>query len=236
MQSISDYKRVEFELHEYLVQLRDMLVLLKGSEAFLDKIEADIEYIKSKRFQAAVIGEFKRGKSSLINALLGADILPSDIEPTTATINRITYGSKSSATIYYKDGISQTIDIHRLSEYVTKLTAASGEMAAQVKEARITYPVEICRNNIEIIDTPGLNDDEHMTEVTLDMVNSIDAAIVTISAVSPVSSTEQSLISQLIKRENVGCILFVITFIDQIDEEDRERLLHSIRQRICVDS
>lgn len=236
MINIKDYKRLEFELHEYLVQLKDMLLLLKSSERFIEKIDEDIELLKTKRFLVAVIGEFKRGKSSLINALLGADILPSDVTPTTATINRITYGSNAEAVLYYKDGKTSKIDINQLSEHVTKLTENSGEQSRKIREAIITYPVEICRNNIEIIDTPGLNDDESMTNVTLDMVSSIDAAIVTISAVSPVSKTEQALIANLIKRDNIGTIIFVVTYIDQIDEEDRDRLFNNIKQRISVET
>ena len=236
MDSIRDYKRLEFELHEYLVQLKDMLLLLNGSSDYLQKIDNDIEYIKSKRFQVAVIGEFKRGKSSLINALLGSDILPSDVTPTTATINRITYGNDASAILLYKDGTSEKTGIDKLADYVTKLSENSEEQSRRIKEAVITYPLEICRNNIEVIDTPGLNDDEKMTEVTLDALNNIDAAIVTISAVSPVSGTEQSLIAQLIRRKNIGAIVFAVTYIDQIDEEDRERLFDNIKQRIAIDT
>ncbi|MDF2540655.1 MAG: hypothetical protein K0S47_373 [Herbinix sp.] len=236
MNNITDYKRLEFELHEHLVVLRDMLMLMSADANYIDKTNQDIELIKTKRFQVAVVGEFKRGKSSLINALLGADILPSDVTPTTATINRITYGNQASAQLIYKDGRKEAIVIDQLCDYVTKLNDQADLTSGTIKEAVITYPVEICRNNIEIIDTPGLNDDERMTEVTLDMLQHIDAAIVTISAVSPVSKTEQNLIAQLIKRDNIETILFVVTYIDQIDEDDRERLLDNIKQRISTDT
>ena len=84
-----------------------------------------------------------------------------------------------------KNGKSERVDINKLEDYVTKLTAESEERAETVKEATVYYDTEFCKNNVDIIDTPGLNDDDQMTNVTLSILPKIDAAVFVISANSP---------------------------------------------------
>jgi predicted GTPase len=139
------------------------------------------------------MGEFRRGKSSLINALLGLNVLPSDVTPTTATINRITFGTEPKATIHFMDGRKSDINISELQSYVTKLTEENEKTALSIREAVIYYPTVICQNHVDIIDTPGLNDDETMTRTTINILNDIDAVIVTVSALFPYSETEKTL-------------------------------------------
>jgi len=229
-----DYKSIEFRLHELLVQIQEMLVLLNADNNLLEIIAENKELIKSKRYRVAVMGEFKKGKSSLINALLGSNILPADVTPTTATINRITYGMVPLVEIRYKDGRKEEIDISSLSEYVTKLSPYGETRALQIDEAVIYSPTVICQNHVEIIDTPGLNDDERMTKITIDMLQKVDGVIVAISARTPFSDTEAKFVCQLIKSDAIRTIVFTITFLDQLDEEDYsyDKLIGSIRERI----
>ncbi len=229
-----DYKSIEFRLHEYLVQIQEMLSLMDADQALLQLISEDKERIKSKKYNIAVMGEFKKGKSSLINALLGSKILPADVTPTTATINRITYGVNPAVQIHYKNGKSEEIDISELSEYVTKLTPGGQTRAMQIQEAVILFPTVICQNHVDIIDTPGLNDDEAMTKITIDMLNFVDGVILAVSARTPFSDTEAKFVCQLIKSSAIHSIVFTITFLDQLEEDEYEydTLLASIKKRI----
>lgn len=229
-----EYKSIEFRLYEYLVQIQDMLTLLEADEDMLSKIIKTKELIKTKKYYVAVMGEFKRGKSSLINALLGQKVLPADVEPATATINRITYGNELKAVIDFIDGTSQDLDIAKLADYVTKLTPEGASRAAFIKEAIVYAPTVICQNHVDIIDTPGLNDNEEMTKITIDTLNNVDAVIVAIHARSPFSETERNFVCQLIKSDNINNIVFVVTFIDQIDEEDYpyDDFMDKIKSRI----
>lgn len=109
-----DYKSYDFQIYEYLIRLRQALeqaVPCREREALLAKVAKEQERIKTRRFRVAVVGEFKRGKSSFINALLGQAVLPVDASPTTATINRITYGAVPRAYLCYKDGSTQEVEI-----------------------------------------------------------------------------------------------------------------------------
>jgi Dynamin family len=116
--------------------------------------------------------------------LLGRNVLPADILPTTATLNRVVYGLRPAVSIF-KDGRSEEIEIDQLSDYVTKFTSESRQVAASIAEAVVSYPVPYLRNNVEIYDTPGLNDEESMTAVTDSVVPSVDAAILVIIPQSP---------------------------------------------------
>lgn len=100
----TDFKLLEFELYGLLLKAKELLASLPGSGPMADKLDEELERIKTKKYNVAVVGEFRRGKSSLINALLGLPVLPADATPTTATVNRITYGAEPSVTIHYKDG------------------------------------------------------------------------------------------------------------------------------------
>ncbi len=233
---VTEYKNIEYRLHESLVQIQEMLCLLEFDDELLQCILECKELIKNKKYNVAVMGEFKRGKSSLINALLGSKILPADSTPTTATVNRITYGTTPKTIITYKDDSVQQISIDELSEYVTKITPSGEARATQIKEATVYFPTVICQNHIDIIDTPGLNDDERMTQITIDMLKNVDAVIVPIHAKAPFSDTEKNFVCQLIPSENIDNIVFVVTFIDQLDEDDYEYepFISSIKARILT--
>ena len=229
----TDFKLLEFELYGLLLKAKELLASLPGSGPMADKLDEELERIKTKKYNVAVVGEFRRGKSSLINALLGLPVLPADATPTTATVNRITYGAEPSVTIHYKDGSQKKLDsLEELPNYVTKLSAEREAVAKTVREAVVEYPIVICQNHVDIIDTPGLSDDEEMTRVTIGLLQNIDAAIVAVSALAPFAESEKKFVAQLIANPGVTHILFVVTFIDQIDPEEYDRIFEGIKNRI----
>ena len=230
----AEYRSIEYQLHESLVQLQDILSILGFEQPLLDRVADCKELIKSKQYNVAVMGEFKRGKSSLINALLGAKILPADATPTTATVNRITYGADPKAVITFHNGETKEILIEELSNYVTKMTSEGEARALQIKEATVYFPTVICQNHVDIIDTPGLNDEARMTQITIDMIANVDAVVVPIHARAPFSETEKKFVCQLIESGGIQNLIFVVTFLDQLDEEDYEydRFMNYLRRRI----
>ena len=117
-----DFKDIEFELYGNLIQMKNILSYYKREDDIIQDLVNCAELIKTKKYHVAVVGEFRRGKSSLINAMLGLKVLPADVTPTTATINRITFGTEPQVTICYKDGGTELIPIEELKNYVTKQT------------------------------------------------------------------------------------------------------------------
>ncbi|MFH1465170.1 MAG: dynamin family protein [Pseudomonadota bacterium] len=239
--SVENHRRMLSDAILDLRTLRDHAVDLKLDETaaradeVLDRAENDF-------FRIAVVGEFKRGKSTLINALLGREILPADVLPCSATLNRITYGLQPSVSLVFKEGTSrdgeggagrtETIGIDALPDYVTKLTPESELRAADIKEAVVHYPVKYCRDKADIIDTPGLNDDQAMTDVTMSVLPNVDAALLVILAQSPFSSYEADFLNRLLSRD-MGRVLFVVNRMDSIRRPaDRQRILAAVSERI----
>lgn len=227
-----------FALYHNLCNLYSKIKYYSQASPITEELCSLIDQFSSRVYRVAVVGEFKRGKSSLINSLLGAEILPTDILPTTAVINRIVYDTEQRIIIYYKNGDVQESDMKSLAEYATKLDKKKEAFAETIREIVVYYPSVFGQNRIELIDTPGLNDNESMTEATLSVLNKVDTAIVVISATMPLSMTEQNLICDLIKQEDIYHLTFVITFIDRVsdDEEDQERVIALIRSRLRDDT
>jgi GTPase SAR1 family protein len=229
--SFANYRQMTTEVRDDLLKLQNFSEDLK-----LEQNAASIGEVLKKSaddaFDVAVIGEFKRGKSTLINALLEQEVLPADVMPATATLNRVTYSIQPFARIEYRTGETEDIAIDKLAEYVTKLTDESEQRAATVRMATVYYPTNYCKNNVDIIDTPGLNDDSTMAEVTLSVIPEIDAALFVIMAQSPFSEYERDFLENKLLSADLGRVLFVVTGIDRLDEDDVDRVLTSITDRI----
>jgi GTPase SAR1 family protein len=189
--------------------------------------------LAQRRFNIAVVGEFKRGKSTFINALLGAAALPSDVLPCSATLNRVTYGIKKAARIEHHDGRIVDVPFTELADYITKLTPESEQRASTIKEAVVYFPTQYCANNVDVIDTPGLNDDDAMTKVTLSVLPQTDAAILVIMAQAPFSDSERDFLESKLLTSDLGRVIFVVNGIDLFRRrEDTDRVVRHIEERI----
>lgn len=224
----------EYVLHEQLLALEDIASQYADGAQCGERIRETVERIKTRLYRVAVIGEFKRGKSSLINAIIGAEVLPTDILPMTAAVTRVTYGEKRRILIRYKSGESEERTVEELIDFATKYDAQKEKIAAGIREIEVTYPSVFCKNHIDILDTPGLNDNESMTEVTLSVLGEVDAAIMVISAKAPLSLTEQNLILNMISQPQIRHIIFVVTHIDAISNRrsQQDKLIGFIRDRL----
>lgn len=231
-----NYLSYTLQIHDYLMELKRLMLSYSSSpqvSTWLADIERLNEKLENMRFQVAVVGEFKRGKTSFINALLRKQILPADVLPATATINRITYGNEPSSYIYWNNSRpAEKIEIDQLTGYITKLTDSSAMQARNIKEAVVRYPCRFCENNVDLIDTPGMNDDEAMNSVTISQLSDIDLAIVTLDPNSPVSNTESHFIAKLVESDQICEIVFVVSKMDTVSARQRERLLKVIENRL----
>lgn len=233
-----NYKSYEFRVYEHISQL-DKLLHEGGEAGEIKQWQSEVtklrEEFEAKHFRVAVVGEFNRGKTTFVNALLGKEILPADYLPTTAAINRITYSDSPNAYVVMKDGQRRPVRIEDLAEYVTKLSASSMENASQIQEAVLEYPSLFCRNGVDLIDTPGMNDEDDMNQVTISRLEGIDLAIVAVDASMPFSMTECAFTVQLLESPQVCQIIIVATKIDMIRERERKKLIDFMVERIRED-
>lgn len=229
MADLRDFKQLELSLVADLDKLRELAQEHLGQS---DEVSAALTRLHSGRFTLAVVGEFKRGKSTLINALLGQDILPTDVLPTTATLNRLVYGLEKSVDIHYRDGTQERIELDQLSAYVTKLNDESTLKAQSIREAVVHYPCQYCRNGVELVDTPGLQDEAAMTDVTMQVLPQVDAAVLVISALSPLSESEMAFLEQL-GYGQAARVFIVVSSIDRLtDPSQVDRLITGLQRRL----
>lgn len=224
---------------ETVNDLTEALEELKGYAASLNldntakSIGDVIEKNAGDHFEVAIVGEFKRGKSTLINAILGQEVLPADVLPATATLNRVTYSKDPYVVVEYKDGSEERVDINHLADYVTKLSYESEKKAETVRQATVYYDTDFCKNHVDIIDTPGLNDDEQMTKVTMSILPEIDAAVFVISANSPFSQFEKEFLENKMLTSDLGRIIFAVNCFGTFSKEDEDRIVETVERRIC---
>lgn len=158
----------KYVLYHNIKSVQNIVAQYPAAEDIFQELTKLAEQLSSRTYRVAVIGEFKRGKSSLVNCILGTEILPTDILPTTAVVNRIVYGTEQKIEICYKDGTVKNTSVEELAEYATKKNEMN---AAQIREIIVHYPAVFGQNSIELLDTPGLNDDEFMDKTTLDVLD-----------------------------------------------------------------
>lgn len=187
----------------------------------------------NKRFTVAFVGEFSRGKSTLINRILGENILPAANLPTTAILTRIVYGQKPQMVVCGKDG-------KKLKELPVKAESWEGLTAANFGEDEpegsvvIQYPDKwLGEYAIDIIDTPGAGDLEEKRARVIErsMVNA-DSAIIAIDANKALSQTEQLFIQQKIMSRGVPFVALAITKLDLVNEDERPKVITFIVNKL----
>lgn len=226
-----NYQAMLSQVNEGMASLGDVCSEL-GLKEYADSLEKSRDHMKNRVFSVGVMGEFRRGKSTVINALLGRDIVPSDIVPTSATLNCIRWDAAPRADILFKNGTSKEIPVDDLSKYITKITKESEEVAATVDRSIVYYPCPFCQNGVEIVDTPGLNDDERMTAISEQVIPTLDAIIMVLVPDSPFSQSEAEFVRTKVMTSDLGRIIFVVNKIDNIRPKERPRLLAHIKEKI----
>ncbi len=175
------------------------------------------EKIEASTFNLVVVGQFKRGKTSLINALLGADILPVAVVPLTSIVTIMTYGEALRLKVFFNDGRVSEIKPESLAEYVTE--KGNPKNVKGVDEVVITYPSSYLKGGVQIIDTPGVGSVyEHNTDVAYQYLPKSDAALFLLSVDQPLSKAELDFLKDV--REYSNRIFFLLNKTDYFSEAD----------------
>jgi len=176
-------------------------------------------------FRLLVLGDMKRGKSTFLNALLGENLLPSDVNPCTALLTILKYGPEKNVTIHFNDGKpAQRIDFatfkHRYTidpEEAKQLEQKQQQAFPDVSHAVVEYPLEILKKGVEIVDSPGLNDTEARNELSLNYITNCHAILFVLRATQPCTLAERRYLENYIKDRGLS-IFFLVNAWDQVKE------------------
>jgi replication fork clamp-binding protein CrfC len=178
-------------------------------------------------FRLMVLGDMKRGKSTFLNALIGENILPSDVNPCTALLTVLRYGQEKKVTVHFKTDSNRTPESLDFESFKQKYTIDPTEAKAledsnqlafpDVDYAMVEYPLEILEKGIEIIDSPGLNDTEARNELSLGYLNNCHAVLFVLSASQPCTLGERRYLENYIKDRGLS-VFFLINAWDRIQQ------------------
>ena len=229
--SYLNYQNMVTDVTNSISRLDDVCRHL-SMNAQADELKSMSGKLKNHIFSVGIMGEFKRGKSTVINALLGQKIVPQNVVPCSATLNYVRWDTEKKAEIHFKDGKITQVSVDELENYVTKITKQAEETAANVDKAVVYFPCQFCQNGVQIVDTPGLNDDERMEQISEQVIPTLDAIIMVITAKSPFSMSEAEFVRNKVMTSDMGRIIFLVNQIDTIDEDERDQLLRHIKIKI----
>lgn len=173
-------------------------------------------------FTLVVVGQFKRGKSSLINALLGQSVLPVGVVPLTSIVTVLRYGTAPAARVEFQSGELCSIGMHAIADYATEKSNPNN--VKSVRRVAIDYPSAWLRGGIQIVDTPGIDSVyQHNTDSTYAYLPEADAILFVASADQPVSRRELDFLADI--RRQAGKIFCLLNKSDYLTEAELKESL-----------
>jgi tRNA U34 5-carboxymethylaminomethyl modifying GTPase MnmE/TrmE len=195
------------------------LAVAVGAEHLIGEVQALGDRVRDGLFYVACVGQFKRGKSTLLNAIVGERILPSGVVPVTAVVTLVRHGEDRHARIRYATGGWQDVAVADLPSFVTE--EQNPENGKGVAAVEVFVPSELLTSGMCLVDTPGIGSVFlNNTEATRAFVPHVDAALVVLGADPPISAEELALVKRIAKQCEE--ILFVLNKADRLAEPELE--------------
>src|SRR5579871_316284 len=229
---------------DVLATLRDIMSLAERvgakslgahvGSALVDKLSAD-------RFHLVVVGEFNHGKSTFVNALLGAHVLPVGVTPTTAVIHHLEYSAEPKAEVVYASDKRVPLpfpEVRMFSVGGEKAPHHSvGELqhapaaADEVRYLEVGYPAELLKDRIVLVDTPGVNDlSLQRADITYSYIPRSDAVLFLLDAGQILKESERVFLNDKLLKASRDKIVFVITKWDLLSDAERREALGYARE------
>ena len=196
-------------------------------------LEASLERLREERANLVVLGEFKRGKSTLANALVGSEIVPTGVLPLTAMVTAIRHGPAPRVVVIFESGERLEIGEGQVADFATE--AGNPGNVRGAKLLTIELPAPLLAAGIQLVDTPGIGSIfAHNTETALAFLGQVDAAIFVLAADQPLSKAEEELIRTAAAR--IPQIFFVLNKLDQLGKDERAASVAFVRDRLreCI--
>jgi hypothetical protein len=223
---LREYEQTKFELAEVLRSVQPYVPWDHG--AHQDRIRDFFSRLAEDRFNLVVAGRFSRGKTSLMNAILGTDRLPTGIRPLTSVITTVAYGSKEQAVIK-RIGfhIDQEIPLEALPDYITE-KGNSGNVR-RIRMAEVQLPVDLLRRGFYFVDTSGLGSPILAnTRTTEEFLPEADALVLVTSYESPLSEEELRTLRSASNRR----IFVIVNKQDLVSPGEREDVLRYLHEQL----
>jgi len=226
---LRDYERLKLELGS-LIQGAVRLIDEKSNRERHQACRNLLARLAEDRFTLAVVGQFNRGKSSLMNAVIGLARLPVGVVPVTSVITKVSYGNPERVVIEYPGrSLNGEIPLEELVEYVTE--AGNPGNQKQIAAVEIQLPAEFLRRGLFFVDTPGVGSAIAANTATAErFLPEADAVIFVTSFDSPLGHEELQFLQRV--RKHVRKVFFVVNKLDLFSPDQRDQVLRYMHARL----
>jgi GTP-binding protein EngB required for normal cell division len=180
------------------------------------RLTAALERFRKDSIRVAVFGEYKRGKSTFINALLGRAVLPMGVLPLTTVPTLIEHGQPEGVLVQFRDRL-ETYPLDRLGEFVSEKQNPQNILEVESLSVHIQSPM--LERGLQIVDTPGFGSTHlHNSECAESYLPNADAGLMVLGASPPMGQAEREFLGKA--KQFASSILFVQNKADQMEKED----------------
>lgn len=230
---LSRYRALALELAAIIRSVLD-----RAREQRNERMEARarrlLRRLSEDRFHLAVVGQHKRGKSSLMNAMIGRNLLPTGILPVTSAIIALHYDSELKVRIHDRTESGRSSGFEMRLEDLPEYVSEQGNPGNRrnVECAEVGVPAELLRSGFYFVDTPGIGSAIAANTVTTRaFLPEVDAAIFVTSFDSPMNEIELAFLDNV--RQYVSRMFFVINKSDLVSAEERDEVVRFVERRIA---
>jgi ribosome biogenesis GTPase A/uncharacterized coiled-coil protein SlyX len=231
---------------DVLGALRDLMHLAErvGAKSLGAHVGTDlVKKLEVDRFHLVVVGEFNHGKSTFVNALLGANVLPVGVTPTTAVIHHLEYAAEPRAEVVFESEKRSPLPFEQVRAFSVGGAQAPhhsvGDVqvppaaADEVKYLEVGYPAELLRDRIVLVDTPGVNDlSLQRADITYSYIPRSDAVLFLLDAGQPLKESERVFLQEKLLGQSRDKIVFVVTKRDIWDASEQTEALAYVRKEL----
>jgi GTP-binding protein EngB required for normal cell division len=213
-----------------LLSIIEQVVANRGLVEFRGPIASLLDRAEDSTFEIAVFGRVSSGKSSLLNAILEADVLPVGVTPITAVPTRIAFGEKPSMRVSFAEAPAKIMEISALAEFATEQRNPSN--AIRVTRIVVLLPARRLRDGVAFMDTPGLGSlATSGAAETLAYLPKCDLGVVLVDAGATLTAEDLQTILRL--HEAAIPVNVLLSKADLLVAEDREKVIHYVSQHIA---
>ena len=212
-----------------LLRLMEQIVTRQGLVEFRSRIDSIASRLEDDNLEVALFGRVSSGKSSLLNALLGTNLLPVGVNPITAVPTKLRYGVALRAAVTYGDGRSEIVKVEELSKLVTE-QGNPGNLRNVVR-AMVEVPSPRLSQGIVLVDTPGLGSLARRGGAeTLAYLPACDLALLLIDAGTTLNDEDIGTLRLLYEAGIPAIVLLSKT--DLLAEGDLHPVVHYIQEQL----
>lgn len=238
IQQQSEEQKLPTDLSEHItswMQTATTLAITFDVETIKKALQDLYNRLQMPGCRLAFVGEFNRGKSTLLNRILERPLLPVRVLPTTSTLTSLVPGTPEQMDVYFPDGHHEQRSLEAAAWDDLIADDQQRHMQAVFPNVRITLDAPWLRAiDVEMIDTPGAGDlNERRTALISEVLSQCDAVVLLVSAVLPLSLTEATFLEQEVLGRHIPRVLVVVSMLDTIAKDQQTLVLAEVKKRVA---